>query len=372
MKFTKIHLINFQKHSNLILDLNPNLNIITGLTDTGKSAIFRAIEWLCNFSNVSEVDYRKEGTKETSVKAWTDNGFQIQRIRSNTLNRYILNKEGCEEKVFDSFGRETPEEIQKVLGIQSIDIEKEHLNLNFANQDQLNFILDSYYSDTFKAKLFNKLTGNELLDDLFKDCNRDSLRINREIKETTEQLEKQEEELAEYIKKYKELNKKYNLVKDKFQAIKEEVEIYENLKELAENLKTNKKQQQGLKEKVSQIKTVSEEKINKLKTQAEELKRLQDIFSELKAIDLSIEKLNKKKVDIKIIDVNFDKLTKKLTILDNLKQLNDHLDANTEAQQTLSLDNKAILEILKTNEKKLKKLWEECDVCPLCKTKVKK
>ena len=100
MKVQQVHIRNFQKHSDLKLDFNSDVNIITGLTDSGKSGIFRALEWVFNFSNISENDYRKEGTNETSVKIWLDNNFQVERIRSNTLNRYILSKDDYEDKIF--------------------------------------------------------------------------------------------------------------------------------------------------------------------------------------------------------------------------------------------------------------------------------
>jgi DNA repair ATPase RecN len=44
MKNIKIQ--NFQSHKNTELNLHPNVNIIVGQSSSGKTAIFRAIEWL--------------------------------------------------------------------------------------------------------------------------------------------------------------------------------------------------------------------------------------------------------------------------------------------------------------------------------------
>ena len=372
MKLLKIQLQNFQCHDNLTLNFNENLNVIYGDSGAGKSAIYKAIEFLLNCSDVSEDAYRQEGSKQTSVKGWFDSGFQVERIRSNSINRYILSKEGCEDKVFDTFGRETPEEIQKVFQIEPIEIEKEKLHLNFANQDQLNFILDSYFSDTFKAKLFNKLTGNELLDVLFKDCNSDGLRIGREIKTLESTLEQQENDLVESTFKYKELKKKCTFVKEKFEALQEDVEIYENLKLLSEKLIQNSDKTNEIKEQLKLIKTISSDKIEELKGKAKELDNLKELFTELQVVKSSIKKVEEQQKQIKVVNVNWQELKDKANEILELSDIKEHLLNNEAQQKELQVDLKAIQSILKKNENKLKEIWAKTDRCPLCKQEIKK
>jgi DNA repair ATPase RecN len=366
MKINKLKIIDFQKHSLLELDFSDDLNIITGLTDRGKSSIFRALEWVLNLSNISEVDYRKEGTKKTSVKIWLDNGFQLERIRGNSINRYILSQKDSEDKVFDNFGKQTPEDIQSVLGISTIDIENEHLNLNFANQDQMNFLIDSTYSDTFKAKLFNKLTGNEVLDVLFKDLNKESLRINRETKATEELLKTQEEQLSEYSLHYKQLNKLFCSVNEKYLKVKEDIEIYENLKELSEQIKTNKESVDFVKFKVSKIKTISDDKLKQLKEQAKKLKMLQNLSHELEATNDAIEMLQKKKVKLSVINVDFEELKKQNNCIQTYKKLFELLNTITQKQEEVTIQTIEKQELLGNTEIELKELWEKCKICPLC------
>ena len=371
MQVQRIHIKNFQRHADLKLDFKSDINVITGLTDSGKSGVFRAMEWLFNFSNISESDYRKEGTKETSVKVWLVNDFQVERIRSNTINRYILSKENCEDKIFDSFGKNTPEEIVEVFGINTINVDDEHINLNFASQDQLNFLLDSTYSDTFKAKLFNKLTGNEVLDKAFKELNRENLRFNREIKETEENLVKQEEQLSEYSLSYKKLKKKLCLVTEQYEKIKEEMEIYEHLKNLSEKLKANKEQNEFVNFKTSQIKTISDKKIKELKEQAEQLKQIQELSYELEAINNNLETVKKQKNNIKVVKFDEKQLINKAETLQKMKQLNEELSLNIEQLQTTTIDKKVLKDRLNKSQEELEKIWKEQKICPLCQRKVK-
>ena len=47
MTLSRLSLTNFQKHERLALDLDPRLTSIAGDSDRGKSAVLRALAWLC-------------------------------------------------------------------------------------------------------------------------------------------------------------------------------------------------------------------------------------------------------------------------------------------------------------------------------------
>ncbi|MHA2012741.1 MAG: AAA family ATPase [Candidatus Helarchaeota archaeon] len=368
MKIKSVHLKNWQKHSDLFVTFDDNLNIITGVTDSGKTALYRALEWVFNFSNISENDYRKEGTKETSVKIELDNGFFVERIRSNSINRYVLYGKDVENQLFDSFGKQTPEEIATVLGINTVDIENEHLNLNFANQDEINFLLDSNYSDTFKAQLFNKLTGNEILDKVFKELNRESLRINRELKENENLLEKQKNNILSVSKEYKNIKEKLNKINKIYNKIKEDIEIYEELKKLSECLNKNTENYNEINKKSQSIKIISEEKIKSLKNKANNLIILKELNNRLDDIDGKLKQINFTKQ--KCIEVDFEKLRKQANNFENLLNYRIKLDKiNLESKETLQ-KIKHLNEIIVSNEKELKEIWKEIDICPMCKQKV--
>ncbi|MHA1739468.1 MAG: hypothetical protein ACTSWD_12840 [Candidatus Heimdallarchaeota archaeon] len=364
MKIKKLYLRNWQKHSELNLDFHDDINIISGYSNTGKSSIRRAIEWICFNANISECDYRKEGTSETSVKIELDNDFTIERIRSSKLNRYILSKADCEDKVFDSFGKNIPDEILDVLQIKTIEIDGEKLNLNIAEQLTLPFLLDK--SASFRAKLFNKLTGNEVLDKVFKEFNKESLRVNRELKETEANIEKQEDELSEYSVKYKILKKKLKSVQAQYAKVEEDTEIYNHLKDLAEKLKTNKENQEFVDFKKSQIKTISEEKLNDLKAKAEVLEKLEKLSNSLEVTNCDIKSIKEKIDSIKVSKVDWDKLKAKDESLQNMKRLQEQsLQVNND-QEKVTIQIKEIKELVSNSEKELEQMWKDNPTCPLC------
>ena len=362
---TKLFLHNWQAHSNLELDFTKDLNVITGYSNAGKSCIRRALEWVMFNVNISEKDYRKEGTKETVVTVYLDSGFIVERTRSNTINRYALKKEGCEDKVFDAIGKNIPDEIKDVLGVEEIEIDGDKLNLNIAEQLTLPFLLDKPAS--FRAKLFNKITGNELLDKLVKECNRESLRINRQIREKEELITKQENELSEYTLEHKELKKIYSSAKSQLKNIQEKTKIYESLKGLAEQVKENKEQQDFVSFKLEKISNISEEKINELKKKADLLQELNQIDMKLEQITCDIQETKVLQEKIPTYDVDAVTMKKKAEVIKLYKELFKALQENNKKRDEVTIQIRETEQLLGKLDTELEEIWEECKICPLCK-----
>ena len=240
IKLNKLIIKCFMKHEYLELDFYDDINLITGDTASGKSCIFKAIRWLYGDSSISKDDFRKEGTKSTEVIGFFNNGYEVERVRSNTVNSYLVRKEGMEDKKFDSFGKEIPDEIKAILGTEVINIDDIKLDLNFADQEDLNFIFGKEIPASFCSKLFNKLTGSELLDNLFSLCNKESLSVKKEIKNLESNIEKNKEDIVFCQTKYDELNKKNECISALYAVIKEKSELFKKLKSIFSCLKENK------------------------------------------------------------------------------------------------------------------------------------
>jgi len=367
-----IRLINFQIHSDLTVDFTDNINVISGLTGVGKSCIFKALAWLYGFSDISEDDFRKENTKETSVIVKLSSSFEVERIRSNTLNRYILRKENCEDKVFDKVGRDAPEEIKKILGIEEIEFEKINLNINFASQDDLNFIFDSKIPASFNAKLFNKLTGNEILDILFVNLNRENLSISKEVKRLDEQIATQKEDVENCTKQYNELYEKLQKVVELYSQIEEKIIIYNELKKLAIKLKENKETQSFVKFKLDKIITISDKTITNLKEKAELLKNLLIIKEKLTNVNKTLQQTIEAQKIIKIPKINFDELKQKTIVYDELGQLSHKLGQNKLNKEKVVIQLKENKELYGKLDKELKEIWTKLDICEQCKPKVER
>lgn len=366
IKINALQLINFQKHEDLFLEFNDNLNIISGQSDSGKTAIFRAIAWLCNCSNISDSDYRKEGTKQTSVKVWLNNGFQIERVRSASINRYILSKEGIENKVFDKFGRDLPQEISDILNFSNIIIDNEQIDLNFADQDNSNFLLDSQYTDLFKAQLFNLLTGADLLDKLFKQFNKDILQIGRDLKS--------EEEKVDYLSKDIEIKE---VEKEQLEAIHKKAEkLVNNLKvtqenyckykELLELVKKNREITQIIKNKKLTIKIPEYIEIKELTEKIEDFNTKKSLLNAITDTNSKIATTLSKKAEIALSDIDIQEICIKIERFKCLNELNILLSENLSNLGSFSLQKEELNKKIILLKESLDEILEKVEICPLC------
>src|SRR3972149_11604604 len=234
MYIKSLTLKNFQKHTDLHLEFTNGVNILYGSSDAGKSCIRRAIEW-CLFNETFD-GVRKVDTKQTSVNITLHNNSQIERVRSQAINRIILRKDG-KEQIFDSIGKSLPDEIIKEIGIYPLDIDGEQIYLNSQPQIGLPFLFDK--SPSFRAKIFNKLTGYEVLDNLFTDLNKSILQTKRTLKEETNKFEEKEIQLKSCKNEYEKAEFKHTKLKTQIQHIKELNEKYSKLLEIKELLEKN-------------------------------------------------------------------------------------------------------------------------------------
>lgn len=113
----KLTLLNFQTHQKLKIHLGQITTII-GQTDIGKSAIIRALRWVC-LNRPSGGHFVKWGSPESSVTIELSNGSKITRTKGKE-NLYQL-----DDSVFKSFNREVPPEITTALPITELNFQKQ-------------------------------------------------------------------------------------------------------------------------------------------------------------------------------------------------------------------------------------------------------
>lgn len=160
-----IEIENVQSHKKSKLDFVPGVNVIIGLSDSGKSAIMRAFK-LCLKNQPTGEDYRSWWGGDTTVHINFDNG-QVSRIRKKGFNGYVL---GMHDE-FVALKTDVPEEIQR-----------------FINMDETNmqFQLDPFFllskSPGEVAKYFNKVAKLDQIDTAIANINSWVTKLNQDIK----------------------------------------------------------------------------------------------------------------------------------------------------------------------------------------------
>ena len=141
MKTIKIS--GFQSHKDMQLDLDPHVNIIVGQSSSGKTAIFRAIEWL-NTNRPLGKRFISHGENEAKVKI--DDVEGVKSDKGKTIYKIGLD-------TFDS-GSNVPD-----LVVQKLNLSE----LNIQNQLDEHFLITSSPGEV--ARTFNRILNIEKVDE---------------------------------------------------------------------------------------------------------------------------------------------------------------------------------------------------------------
>lgn len=363
MFIKSLKLVNFQKHSNLQLDFVNGVNILFGSSDAGKSCIRRALEWIVQNENLDGI--RKTGTKKTSVSIILDNDVEIERIRSQSINRYVL-REGKDEQVFDSIGKNIPEPIKEKLTIYPIEVDGEDIYLNSQPQIALPFLFDK--SPSFRMKLFNKLTGNDVLDALFGGFNKDILRIKRGFKEETERFEERALELKEKRNEKEKAEAVFIRLKRRVKNVKLLHEKYSKLLEI-QNLQ--KKVRSVCVEIKDALKGINiPEDIKHLKEKIEHYERVKEGKNGYEKGLVSLERVRGQLEGICVPEVDYGVLRGKIERVEGLKGLQTSRQNRTDVYyQMEKVLHETELELCDKKDE-YKELLKEAKVCPICQGEI--
>ncbi|MDO5300934.1 MAG: AAA family ATPase [Tissierellia bacterium] len=196
-----VRIINFQSHEDSTLEFAPGMNVILGPSDSGKTAIFRAMSW-CLFNEPSGTYFIREGAQQAEVHITFDDELTVSRIRSKSVNRYILTKDG-QETTFEGFGKGVPQEVQEAVGIHKVYLDdKTEVVINFSNQLEGPFLLNE--NDSSKAQAIGRLVGVHIIDETMRETLRDRKGYTQKLNELRrgQELRKKQLEGFEYLSQW--------------------------------------------------------------------------------------------------------------------------------------------------------------------------
>jgi exonuclease SbcC len=186
MPIKQIKIKNFQSHKNITLKLHPQVNVIIGKTDCGKSAIFRAIRWCIANKPLGNAFCSNWGGK-TDVELTFEDGLEISRVKDNKINAYyLLDPKNKKDEEYKAWGKgDLPEDITTALNLESINVN---------SQFDPPFMLSNSPGDvaSFLNKIANLTDIDTSISNIKKECNTNSREISNteaNIADLTEQAE---------------------------------------------------------------------------------------------------------------------------------------------------------------------------------------
>jgi DNA repair ATPase RecN len=402
---SKLLLQNFQSHKHSELDLDPGVNVIIGSSDSGKTAIIRALRWLV-WNRPLGNEFQSDWGGATSVSVITNTGEQVIRgQQENGTNKeyFVYPSPGSNAFHLTAFGTDVPKEVSEVVNIDEVNL-----------QSQLDspFLLTE--SPGTVAQYFNKIAKLDKIDTGLQNVQKWIKELSKDIEYKNVQLTEQNTELKKY---------------DNLDKIEIAVEVLENQEKQLTNKQNQRKQLAKLitnivaiEERITFVSRIiiCEPILTKIfdlrediKIKEKERNKLFDLVFDINTIHVQIktkQKLIVFKPDIdfildnitlqknKIIDrAQLNKLMKSINRTNDNIQSNDKLISYTESIEAL-IENYKTLSIYQSDKKRLSKLItlinninfdiktansnvaslnsmfvkEMGDVCILCGTKLKK
>jgi exonuclease SbcC len=286
----EVELINFQKHKKSVLKFAKGLNIITGQSDQGKSAIIHSLYWLF-FNKPSGTEFVNWDSNECSVKATIGNDT-ITRMRTNSTNSYKVN-----DVDFDAVRSNVPDEIREIINITETNV---HL------QDDAYFLLSQQPGEL--ARMLNNVVGLTKIDSSMKYVNQIITAQRTAIKFISNEIKEKEKEVLKYKKldKIESLHETYlikidehNTLNDKLDKIlrfTKQFKSFDSIMEKEVPINQLASTLDSLEQLISKAEQTAKQsaKINKAIAQlTNEQKRINNLQLELKNTAIQYEKLKK-------------------------------------------------------------------------------
>jgi DNA repair protein SbcC/Rad50 len=340
----------FQSHKHSEIEFDPGLNIITGSSDAGKSAIIRSLLWVIT-NRPSGEDFKNWDSKDpVKVTIYFDDG-EISKERDKGKNSYEI-----ESGKLESIRSDVPEEIQNITKITDFNIQTQH---------QSYFLLQDSPGEV--ARKLNELVGLDIIDRLYKNINSKITDTKSRIKYSSERILDLETSI-ENLASIDEISKIVSLL----DTMTTEVEIVENRCVSVRNLIQSINE---IKSKIESQKKILkfESRVAKLKEKIEEKEQL--ITDNLKLTNLvtSIKKVSESyqsEIEWLSIESKYNGLSDKITELKKLEHKQFLIGKNIKAYKVLSVERNTQKEILSAKVSQYLILLKKHNICPTCGSKI--
>lgn len=350
-----IILENFQSHVFSELKFHEGVNVITGPSDCGKSAIIRAFYWLINNrpSGESFKNWKSKKSEQTAVEI-TTNENKIAIIRNNSKTSYIVN----EGKPLEAIKMDVPFEVTKAIDIA---------DYNLQTQFDPYFLLQSTSGEI--ARRLNEYANIEIIDVLFQN-------IDAEIRKTNEAIahhKSSKDQIENSLGEYKNLDKIKNIIDGISESYEKSMGIASSrdlLQKHIESLESIKSEEEELKSIIQVEQQVNPlfDAINEINIMEKKRKILSSTIESLKDIESEIDS-NKDLLDLEKQMESVFKMMKNHTNIHNSKyELSQMISSLNNIETHFNVEKlkkeKAVEEYLNFLSKEKK--------CPTCSSTLNK
>lgn len=345
-KIRELNIKNFQSHEDTTINFQ-DYAIIHGATNSGKSAIIRAIKWcLYNEAPPEGAELTRFGKKETTVSITFDDGRKIIRKRSGKTNEYFTVDENGQENSYTGFGRGPLKEIVEFHGMYMANLFGEAQSVNIVDQQEPPFFLSE--GPTARGHLISRLADTLVYEAALIMLKKDAGEIKRNVEDKRNRINVLNNEIDEldYVDDFKSFVDEAQLRKER---IKHQTRAFTDIPTYKANIDvslSHYKNSVGAASILEDV-TASQAQIEKLQT---EQNTMREISSKIALVNQSIELWNEKKTisdtmtDIEAARKNLNIMANDLTELKRYMQcvenLHEWIDKYSELSSFIHLELK--------------------------------
>ena len=221
----KMRIKGFQAHEDSEIHLGPGLNVITGPTDSGKTAIIRAVRWIA-FNEPQGEHFLNKKVGEVEVTLCMSNGIEVTKRRRKGKTSYHVST------IPEPFEKsEVPLEVTQALEIAKQTFGDFTTALNFSFQLDPPFLISETASAG--AKILGKIAGTEAVDVAIKDVSKDTYAARQDRAQAERDMNRVDEQLGHFIE-LDNLREQLTLCERQVEQLAKDVEHIDNLKHLAQ------------------------------------------------------------------------------------------------------------------------------------------
>jgi len=117
-----IQLENFQDHEQTNIKFDPMITVITGNSNSGKTAIIRGLEWVRTSRprGNAMIRHGSNGNCKVVITVSDVNEEQVTRVKSKKINRFIVGN-----TTLNAVGANVPNVVQDIINLNDINIQRQ-------------------------------------------------------------------------------------------------------------------------------------------------------------------------------------------------------------------------------------------------------
>lgn len=335
MKIKRLEIKGFESHVDTTINFSGHLTVITGATDSGKSAILRAIRKLFLGEPLGD-NFVNKKVGQASIVATLEDGHELSYTRKGTQSTYtIYHPSGVLQEYISS---KVPEEFITLSGITKDTFGDFVQSLNFAFQLEAPFLLSE--TSSTGAKVLGTLANVDDVDGALKDCTAEVYKHREQRRQSQARID----EINADLQQFANLEQVESLV-TACEYLVNHIEKLENRQAILNNLQS--KLQTGqvlidqLQDKLCKLSVVPElaEDLQHIEQSQQRYDRLLQLFSQVGKYQMTIDNLQSKLAYLQNVDVltaSLDSVEKSYNRFIVLQSLDKQYKASLDQQGRLT------------------------------------